>query len=116
MEVWVEEGPWLTTAISGWSARVLKGVGPLGGIVDVQLHSPDGRRFAAEFGTIRAIEEVMQNHHRSGESLGGLYFFTQNLIVLKELNTLRLRQVLEHMINASEIEIAFELLEELPDL
>jgi hypothetical protein len=112
MEDWTDEAPWLTTEISGWKVQALKGVGPLQGIVDVQVESPDGRRFAAEFGTLKSVAEVMQNHQKSGESLGGVYFFTQNLIVLGEMNPLLLRRVLAHMIESSEIESAFELLEE----
>jgi hypothetical protein len=107
---WNEEGPWLTTVILGWNVRALKGVGPLEGIVAVQVHSPDGRRFAAEFGTLEVIAGLMRGYSESGECLGGAYFFTQSLVILSEMNAPHLRRALADIIETQQIEPAFELL------
>lgn len=110
MEGWNEDGPWLTTVILDWNVRALKGVGGLEGIIEVQVHSPDGRRFAAEFGTLEVIAGMMHGYPESGECLGGAYFFTQSLVILSEMNAQHLRRVLADMIETRQIESAFELL------
>jgi hypothetical protein len=111
MDGWKLEGPWLTTDIHGWQVKILKGSGPMQGILDVELLAPDRRRFAAEIGTLEDIRRIMGGHSRSGESLSGSYLYMQNLIILKELSEPFIRRVLDHMIRSNEIESAFDLLE-----
>jgi hypothetical protein len=52
--------------------------------VDVEVRLADGSRWSATVFTLAAIESVMSKNARTGESLGGSYFWCSDLLIVRE--------------------------------
>jgi hypothetical protein len=53
--------------------------------VDIEVHLPDGRRFAATFFTFERIKGLMRNYSQTVECDHGLYFWASDMILAEEL-------------------------------
>jgi ACT domain-containing protein len=85
--------------------------GPLEGNVDVEITFPDGKRFAATFFTLKNIQELMENHASTGESLNGLYFWASDMVIIQDILETNIRKTIENLISTGEFEIVFKRLE-----
>jgi hypothetical protein len=51
---------------------------------DATITLPDGTRHHATFMTLEAIQQVMDRHHTTGECRSGGYFWTSDLIIIRQ--------------------------------
>lgn len=77
------------------------------GNTDVMVKFEDGTRFWATFFTYDNINCLRQKNIKSGECLGGKYFWSSDLILVDEINRARIEEVIEHLIRTREFAEVF---------
>lgn len=71
--------------------------------VDIEVHLPDGRRFAATFFTFENIKGLMRNYSQTGECDHGLYFWASDMILVEELTRPVIVKTIRSLIQTGEI-------------
>ncbi|GHA79880.1 hypothetical protein GCM10009007_20990 [Formosimonas limnophila] len=66
---------------------------------DIDFHlTYGGNKFFGTAITLKAISRILENHSASGESANGLYFLTNDMIILKEITSETLISALSDII------------------
>ncbi|MEV4637673.1 hypothetical protein AB0J80_10005 [Actinoplanes sp. NPDC049548] len=82
--------------------------------VDALVTYPDGSRFAATILTLAALDKVMRGHEATGECLGGRYFQSHDLVVMRRGGLDEIVELVRKLIEKDELRHTFAGLE--PDL
>lgn len=66
--------------------------------VDIIIRLEDGRAFSATIFTVENIANIMARHAKTGESAGGLYFWTSDMIIVRRLDRVSIEQAVRGII------------------
>ncbi|ETK35590.1 hypothetical protein [Microbispora sp. ATCC PTA-5024] len=77
---------------------------------DVTITFPDGSRRYATFMTVDVIQKVIDKNARTGESLGGRYFWCSDLIIIRNVGFEEMAAAIRDLIESGDIEQACGLL------
>ncbi|WP_416970747.1 hypothetical protein [Streptomyces sp. 4F14] len=86
MEIEVDE-PFWTVRRPALTFRFTLGVGEEPETLtdgDVLIEGPGGKRWFAVLQTMDLIREIMDRERAAGDSLGGAYFWTKGLVIVRE--------------------------------
>ncbi len=75
--------------------------------VDVEVEFADGSRYAATFFTLENVRQLFEKYQQTGECSGGLYLWSSNMIILKELSRATISATVSDLIAQGEFEAAF---------
>lgn len=108
------DGAWLVVTGTAGEIRILAtDQSDLSGFVDVEVRSPDGRRFVATFGTIADVSAAMTRWKGSGECLSGRYFWIADLVLVEVADVATIVATVEDLAIHQELVGAFsEVLED----
>lgn len=76
--------------------------------VDILIHLDDGRCFSATVFTLENIAAIMARHQESVESAGGLYFWTLDMIIARQLDRGSIESSIRHIIEEEGYLASFE--------
>ncbi|MCX3061109.1 hypothetical protein [Streptomyces beihaiensis] len=101
------DGPWYRVHTDRFEASFLPGAGEdLGAVcnVDVEVRlTADGSRWSATVFTLAEVERVMEHWSRSGEALGGRYFWCWSSgLIVREPGILGMTDVFVGLLDAGE--------------
>ena len=86
MDSWEVSGPWLKAEREEWSFHFLVGEPEeLSGFVDVHSYHPQEGHFVGTVATPESVSITLDRHKTTGETLGGLYFWTTGLILVRSM-------------------------------
>jgi len=74
------------------------------GFLDVEVSTPDGRRFLGTVATVADIAETTSRWERTGESLGGRYLWVSDLVVVASADVQGLVDVVDHLASTGQLE------------
>ncbi len=74
---------------------------------DVAVTFADGSRWFATVFTYRNVLTLTERWRRTGESFGGRYFWTSDLLLLDELSRARIEEVIAHTLANGEFAAIF---------
>ncbi|TKK90840.1 hypothetical protein FDA94_03500 [Herbidospora galbida] len=80
---------------------------------DATIVFPDGSRRYATFMTLDVVRRIMDKDVRTGESLGGRYFWCSDLIIIRDVGFESMAAVIRDLISSGDIEGACGLLDPL---
>jgi hypothetical protein len=102
--------PWTVVATEAFRLMVLAGVDGLDredDNVDVEVHlASDGSRWGATVFTYRNLDTLMRQWAQSGECRNGLYIWADHMIVVRELTTETLLEVVGDLVEQQQLETA----------
>jgi hypothetical protein len=75
--------------------------------IDIEVTLAGGERFTATFTTLKNIATIMERYQKSGECLGGKYFWASELVVVDDLNLDSIRKVVADLLKSGELFRAF---------
>jgi hypothetical protein len=81
---------------------------------DVEIHLPNGR-WNATFVTFAAADRIMRAHAETGESAAGIYFWTVDMILVRELSAEVILRTIADLRKDGFFEQAFVFLDDDPD-
>ena len=82
---------------------------------DATITFRDGSRRYATFMTLDVVQQVMDNNARTGERLGGRYFWCSDLIVIRDVGFEGMVTAIRDLVSSGGIEGACGLLDPLDD-
>ncbi|MEV7009935.1 hypothetical protein [Streptosporangium sp. NPDC051022] len=82
---------------------------------DATIYFPDGSRRYATFMTLDVVRKKMDGDARTGECLGGRYFYWSDLIIIRDVGFEGMAAAIRDLITSGYIENACGLLEPLDD-
>ncbi|WP_066934021.1 hypothetical protein [Microtetraspora fusca] len=82
---------------------------------DATITFPDGSRRYATFMTLDVIQKLMDKDARTGESLGGRYFWCSDLIIIREAGFVGMAAAVRDLVESGEIVQACGLLDPVDD-
>ncbi|MBY8889476.1 hypothetical protein K7472_32260, partial [Streptomyces sp. PTM05] len=92
------DGPWYRVRTDRFEASFLPNAGePLDSVcnVDVEVRlTPDGSRWSATVFTLAEVERIMARRSRTGEALGGRYFWCSDGLIVRDPGIDSMTQVL----------------------
>jgi hypothetical protein len=108
----VQDGPYYLVKRPAFTARFLLGNDSPGSAqdADVHVHLADGTVRYITFYTLPAIEQVLQRHRLSGETAGGAYFWSTDLVIVPEPGVPAMTRALEELVRSAEIEVVGQLI------
>ena len=71
--------------------------------VDVEIVLADSRVFSATFFTLKNIERLLLEYEATGECASGLYFWSQDMIIVSDLDEPTLRKTIDDLIGSGEL-------------
>jgi hypothetical protein len=74
---------------------------------DVIVVLSNGLKYAASFLPYAEIEQIRKRHLISGEFINGLYYWGQNMVLVKDCQQETVEKVVEHMIEEGDFQEAF---------
>jgi len=78
------------------------------GITDVIVSFENGEKYAASFFSYKAITKLNAEHEASGEFLNGKYFWSDNMLLIKECNRPIISEVIDALIDEGDFNIVFK--------
>ena len=75
--------------------------------IDVVVELADRKRFAATFFTPRNIERLFEKNRLTGECANGLYLWSANMILVRQITMDIIRRTVADLIESGEFERAF---------
>jgi hypothetical protein len=109
------DGPWYRVRTDRFEASFLPNAGEeLDSVcnVDVEVRlAADGSRWSATVFTIAEVERLMQRWSRTGEALGGRYFWCSDGLIVREPGIASMVRVLDGLIDEGEFEQVLQRLE-----
>ncbi|MFC7381845.1 hypothetical protein [Sphaerisporangium rhizosphaerae] len=78
---------------------------------DATITFPDGSRRYATFMTLSVIQRIIDKSTRTGESLGGRYFWWSDLIIIRDVGFAGMAAAIRDLVESGEIERACGLLD-----
>ncbi|MFE7116126.1 hypothetical protein ACFU99_11975 [Streptomyces sp. NPDC057654] len=109
------DGPWYRVCMEDFEALFLLGPGEdLDSVcnVDVEVRLADGSRWSATVFTVAEVERLMESWSRSGEALGGRYFWCADGLVVRDSGIDAMTQVIRGLLDAGEFGDVFRRLED----
>jgi len=100
---WV--GPWYRVRTDAFEASFLPGPGEdLSSVcnVDAVVRLVDGSRWSATVFTVAEVERLMDTWTRSGEALGGRYFWCSDGLIVREPGIESMTQVIAGLLDSGE--------------
>lgn len=100
---WV--GPWYRVRADRFEASFLPSAGEdLDAVcnVDVEVRLTDGSRWSATVFTVAEIERLLEKWSRSGEALGGRYFWCSDGLIVRDPGIDNMTQVIAGLLDSSE--------------
>jgi hypothetical protein len=94
--IWIEAELW---APGQWN--------PVDDTTDVIVTFADRSRWVATFFSYANIATRVTNYRRSGESLGGKYFWSSDMILVDEVSRKRLEEVVAHLLHKGDFKRIF---------
>lgn len=88
------------------------GLDPENGNVDVEVTFDDGARYAATFFTVQNVISIMSRHRETGESAGGLYLWSDGMIVIRRLTKQDILEAIRDLHESNDLKSAFSKLDE----
>ncbi|MFJ2030651.1 hypothetical protein [Streptosporangium sp. NPDC087985] len=82
---------------------------------DATITFPDGSRRYATFMTLDVVRQIMDKNARTGESLGGRYFWCSDLIIVRDVGLESMVAAIRDLISSGDIEGACGLLDPLDE-
>lgn len=81
------------------------------GNVDIEVEFKDGRRYVAVFATIENLQSLMDQYRDAGhgECASGLYVWCTDLVVIREMTSEVIREVVRDLVDNEEIGSAMTL-------
>ena len=77
---------------------------------DATITFPDGSRRYATFMTLDVVRRIMDKDARTGESLGGRYFWCSDLIIVRDVGLENMVAAIRDLISCGDVERACGLL------
>ncbi|WP_409295370.1 hypothetical protein V1498_18815 [Peribacillus sp. SCS-26] len=75
--------------------------------VDVVITFPDRSKWIATFFTYKNIETLRKKNTRTGECMGGSYFWASDMVLIDRVSRERINEVIDFLIANEEFESAF---------
>lgn len=75
--------------------------------VDVEVVFDSGAFYVATFFTLENVRGLIEKNRRTGECLGGLYFWASDMIIVERLTWAAVSQTVADLIASGEFESAF---------
>lgn len=75
---------------------------------DVVVFLNNGDQYIASFVPYSCLEELFQKHELSGEFAGGAYFWSRNMLLIKDNNLETLLIVVNNLLEEGEFQWVFE--------
>jgi hypothetical protein len=76
--------------------------------VDVEVEFEDGSKYAATFFSVRNLQSLLDRYAETGDCLNGLYVWSKNMIILRELTRQHIALTVSDLVNTGEFANAFE--------
>lgn len=76
--------------------------------VDVEVISPDGRRWSATIFTVENVRSLLKRWEETGEHGGGACFWCPDGLIVKELSEQSIHNALQILIDEGEFESALK--------
>lgn len=76
---------------------------------DVMVSFRDGAEWVSTFFTYKNIATLIDKYKRSGERLGGKYFWATDMVLVDELTRQRGEEVVAHLIKTDDFEKVFSI-------
>jgi len=67
-----------------------------------------GQRYSATVFTLENIKSIMERYSNSGECANGLYFYCQDMIIVKNLKRTTILEAISNIISEGEIDLALK--------
>jgi len=80
---------------------------PLDENIDVEVTFETGARYVATFFTLENVRSLIEKNRRTGECLGGLYFWASDMIIVERLTFEIVSRTVSDLIDSGEFESAF---------
>lgn len=77
-------------------------VNPANDNVDVWVYTEDGSRYSATFFTLKNVETLMDRWRESGECAGGIYFWSTDAIIVREISEEAIRHIIDDLFASGE--------------
>ncbi|RKR91830.1 hypothetical protein BDK92_6252 [Micromonospora pisi] len=108
----MQDGPYYVVQRSAFTARFLIGGEPseTATNADVHVELPDGTVRYVTFFTLPAIERVLRRHWDTGETGGGAYFWSKDLVIVPEAGVPAMVRAVEELVRSGDIEAACQAL------
>lgn len=94
-DVWIEAEQWA----DGWNIN--------NDNTDVIVEFENDTRWVASFFTYSNINQLAEKNIRTGENLGGKYYWASNMILVDEVSRKRIEEVINYLISEDEFETIF---------
>ncbi len=79
--------------------------------VDVEVHLTDGSRWSATLFTVTEVKRLMSNWSRTGEALGGRYFWCSDGLIVNKPGIRSMAEVIMGLFDSGEFRQVFGRLE-----
>jgi hypothetical protein len=99
------DGPWHRVRTDAFEASFLPGLGEdLSAVcnVDAIVRLVDGSRWSATVFTVAEVKRLMDTWARSGEALGGRYFWCSDGLIVREPGIESMTQVIAGLLDSGE--------------
>ena len=94
----------------------LKSVDPADGNLDLEVRFEDGSRYAATLFTLNNLRLLFEKNEQTGECRDGLYLWTSDMVIVKELTEVNSSETVADLIAQGEFEEAFSNSHRMPKL
>ncbi|MFD7982029.1 hypothetical protein ACFV4M_01440 [Kitasatospora indigofera] len=101
------DGPWYRVRTGRFEASFLLSAGEdLDAVcnVDVEVRLADGSRWSATVFTVAEVQRLMEEWSRSGEALGGRYFWCSDGLIVRDPGIDNMTQVITGLLDGGEFE------------
>ncbi|MER7585118.1 hypothetical protein [Kitasatospora sp. NPDC097691] len=101
------DGPWYRVCTDRFEASFLPGAGEdLDAVcnVDVEVRLVDGSRWSATVFTIAEVQRLMEKWSRSGEALGGRYFWCSDGLIVRDPGIDNMTQVITGLLDDGDFD------------
>jgi hypothetical protein len=88
---------------------------PVDDNTDVIVTFDDRSRWVTTFFSYANIATLVTNYRRSGESLGGKYFWSSDMILVDEVSRKRIEEVVAHLLHEGNFKRIFTRLDDADD-
>ncbi|MEU0446602.1 hypothetical protein [Streptomyces tendae] len=99
------DGPWYRVRTEQFEAAFLPDAGEeLETVddIDVEVRLPDGSRWSATICTVAQVKVLMKRWAKSGEALGGHYFWCSDGLIVRDAGISNMTRVLAGLIETGE--------------
>ncbi len=77
---------------------------------DVIVVTDTGKKYAATFFTYKNIETIRRNNEKSGDYLGGKYFWVKDMVLVQSCSETEVKNIVEHLCEEGNFNSVFRIL------